>query len=143
MDIREVVGFGFQQYLVRNYIIGEDAFGGFYVKLEDVGYYRMLEFAFPNGYGASVIRTPFSYGNGFGHWEVAVLKDGEITYSTPIADDVIGFLKPQEVHDKLQLIYQLQPRKTNEEAIHNSEAQKWPSSTRHVLRRQDGGEEST
>ena len=110
MDIREVVAFGFQQYLVSNLLVGEDALGGFYVKPEEVGYYKLLKFAFPNGYGASVIRTPYSYGNEWGEWELAVLKDGTVTYLTPITNNVIGFLKPQEVHDKLTKIFNLQPK---------------------------------
>lgn len=52
---------------------------------------------FPNGYGVSVIRTPFSYGGREGLYELAVMKGGRITYETPITDDVIGNLTPEGV----------------------------------------------
>lgn len=34
-------------------------------------------FKFPNGYGLSVIRTHFSYGNELGCWEAALMRAGE------------------------------------------------------------------
>jgi len=30
-------------------------------------------------------------------YEVAVLKDGDLCYDTPITDDVLGYLTPEEV----------------------------------------------
>ena len=62
----------------------------------------------PNGYGASVIRHEGSYGFDQGLWEMAVLgTEGELCYSTPIADDVIPRLTEQEVMVKLYEIMQL------------------------------------
>lgn len=56
------------------------------------------KFTFPNGYGASVVRHSFSYGYDLGLWELAVLdSDGNLTYDTPITDDVIGRLTEDEV----------------------------------------------
>ena len=53
---------------------------------------------FPNGYGASIIRNPFSYGGDEGLWELAVLgKDGDLCYDTPITSDVLGWLEAEEV----------------------------------------------
>ena len=52
---------------------------------------------FDNGYGASVIRNKYSYGHEDGLYEVAVLKDNEITYDSPITNDVIGHLTPRQV----------------------------------------------
>lgn len=54
-------------------------------------------FSFVNEYGASVVRHSFSYGNEDGLWELAVLHLGNITYSTYITDDVIGWLSDDEV----------------------------------------------
>ena len=55
-------------------------------------------FKFDNGYGASVIRHDHSYGGDYGLWELAVtLADGSLCYSTPITDDVIGYLTAGEV----------------------------------------------
>ena len=53
---------------------------------------------FDNGYGASIVCTPFSYGGKDGLYELAVFgKDGHITYDTNITNDVLGYLKPEEV----------------------------------------------
>ena len=61
---------------------------------------------FDNGYGVSVVRftTYFgagSYGSEEGLYEVAVIKgtedDWNITYDTPITDDVLGHLSEEEV----------------------------------------------
>ena len=62
------------------------------------GYQIVLKF--PNGYGASLIRHQFSYGGEDGKFEIAVIKfkgdDCDITYDTPVADDVLGHLSPEE-----------------------------------------------
>lgn len=53
---------------------------------------------FDNGYGVSVVKSPYSYGGKAGLYELAVLdSDGEITYGTHITDDVLGFLTPEDV----------------------------------------------
>jgi hypothetical protein len=61
-------------------------------------------YRFANGYGASVVRCPCSYGSGNGLWELAVVEfvgsgqyEFELTRSTPIADDVIGYLTEKRV----------------------------------------------
>ena len=52
---------------------------------------------FENGYGVSVIRHDISYGGDRGLYELAIIKDGDIVYDTPITSDVIGDLTPEEV----------------------------------------------
>jgi hypothetical protein len=53
---------------------------------------------FDNGYGVSVIKTPFSYGGKMGLYELAVLDSGDdITYKTPVTNDVLGHLSEEEV----------------------------------------------
>jgi hypothetical protein len=48
---------------------------------------------FSNGYGASIVKGPYTYGGRDGLFEVAVLSsDGAITYDTPITDDIVGYL---------------------------------------------------
>jgi hypothetical protein len=63
---------------------------------------------FENGYGASVVIGPNTYGGDSGLYELAVLdSDGKLTYATPITDDVIGYLRPEDVTDVLAKIQQL------------------------------------
>lgn len=53
--------------------------------------------SYPNGYGASIIKNLFSYGGKDNLWEVAVLKDDDLCYDTPITPDVLGYLTEEEV----------------------------------------------
>jgi len=62
---------------------------------------------FDNGYEVSVVRSEYTYGGSKGLYELAVFKDGEITYATPITDDVIGYLRPEDVTDVMIKIQQL------------------------------------
>ena len=58
--------------------------------------------------GASVIRHEHSYGGKLGLWELAVLDaDGNIDYSTPITEDVLGRLTWKEVTTTLKQIQKL------------------------------------
>jgi hypothetical protein len=63
---------------------------------------------FDNGYGASVVKHEFSYGGKDGLYELAVLdSNGDLTYDTPITDDVIGYLREQDVTEVMEKIQQL------------------------------------
>jgi hypothetical protein len=61
---------------------------------------------FPNGYGASVVKSEYSYGGRDGLYELAVINEttGEITYDTPITNDVEGYLTPEDVTNLLERI---------------------------------------
>jgi hypothetical protein len=62
-------------------------------------------YQFENGYGASVVKHDSSYGGKQGLYEIAVLDStGDLCYSTPITDDVIGFATEDKVLDTLQRI---------------------------------------
>lgn len=65
------------------------------------------KFQFDNGYGASVVCNAMSYGSNKGLFEVAVLKNDEITYDTPITGDVVGYLDFAGVADILDRIQKL------------------------------------
>ena len=58
-------------------------------------------YKFQNGYGASVIQAPYSYGGAEGLWELAVMaREGErshICYATPITSHVQGYLDEDAV----------------------------------------------
>jgi hypothetical protein len=63
---------------------------------------------FENGYGASVVKTPYSYGGKDGLYELAVLGiDGHLTYDTPVTSDVIGYLRDIDVTEVMEKIQQL------------------------------------
>lgn len=66
---------------------------------------------FPNNYGASIIKNPFSYGGDVGLFELAVIKGNkdnwEICYDTPIANDVIGYLNSEDINKYLEQIEKL------------------------------------
>ncbi len=56
---------------------------------------------FENGYGVSVIQTPFSYTNGDNEYEVAIMKDGHITYDTKLTEDVLGHQTVEDINNLL------------------------------------------
>lgn len=78
-------------------------------------------YRFDNGLGASVVQFTVmglsgSYGAENGRWELAVLRftgeglgerNWELTYDTPITDDVIGHLDEDEVQELLVRIRDL------------------------------------
>lgn len=63
---------------------------------------------FDNTFGVSVVSHDFSYGGRDGLYEVAVLaSDGNLTYETPITNDVIGWLSENEVSEVMAKIQNL------------------------------------
>lgn len=67
---------------------------------------------FPNGYGASIVIGPTTYGGNQGLGEVAVIKyqeDGnwELDYTTPITNDVLGYLSSAEIIAVMDSIFSL------------------------------------
>ena len=63
---------------------------------------------FPNGYGASIVKGEHTYGGKDGLYEIAIFgKDGEISYSTPITSDVLGYLSEEDVEKTLSDIKNL------------------------------------
>lgn len=66
-------------------------------------------FRFTNDYGASVIKSPGSYGHEQDLWEMALIffdNDGnyDLTYKKDFEDDVIGYLSNDEVSELLEKI---------------------------------------
>jgi hypothetical protein len=63
---------------------------------------------FDNGYGASVVVGPYTYGGEDGLYELAVLgKDKKLTYNTSVTDDVEGYLSEDDVTKLLEQIQKL------------------------------------
>ena len=53
---------------------------------------------FDNGYGVSVVSHSYSYGGRDGLYEIAVLdSNDELTYDTPVTNDVIGYLTEEDL----------------------------------------------
>lgn len=71
-------------------------------------------YRFVNGFGASVVQGPYTHGGSEGLFELAVLRmtgdgpeDWELTYETPITEDVLGYLSEDEVQATLLQIRDL------------------------------------
>jgi len=66
------------------------------------------KYNFDNGYGVSVVRHKYSYGNGLNLFELAIIdKSGEIMYSTPITNDVLGYLSEDDVSNTMIKVQRL------------------------------------
>jgi len=64
---------------------------------------------FPNGFGASIIKSDFSHGGKSGLFELAVLDNdtGNINSTTDITDDVIGWQDENDIDRILTAISKL------------------------------------
>ncbi len=69
------------------------------------GVYARIDFA--NGYTASIIMNQYSYGGPDGLYEIAVLRGDDVVYDTPVTDDVIGGVEPENVTKILKQIEEL------------------------------------
>jgi hypothetical protein len=68
----------------------------------------MSRMMFENGFGVSVVSHTYSYGGKDGLFEVAVLDvDGDLTYNTPVTNDVVGYLNPDEVTEIMEEVQNL------------------------------------
>ena len=74
---------------------------------------------FANGYMASVVRGEFTYGGDKGLYELAVFSNGDLDYTTPITNDVVGHLSENNVTALLQRIAELPP--LNKEGADNDD----------------------
>ena len=66
---------------------------------------------FPNGFGASIVKSDFSHGGKSGLFEIAVLDNdtGNINSSTDITDDVLGWQDEGDIDKVLTAISKLNP----------------------------------
>ena len=68
---------------------------------------------FDNHYGVSVIKGLYTYGGRDGLYELAIIrmtpdmKYSELCYDTPITNDVLGYLTPEEVTDIMKQVSEL------------------------------------
>ena len=72
---------------------------------------RHARIFFPNGYGASVVSGPMFYTDEEHPYQLAVLEGTEeeslLTYDTPVASDVVGYLTYDQVLATLEAIEEL------------------------------------
>lgn len=70
----------------------------------------LYHFMFPNGYGASIVKHMISYGHEDDLWELGVLVKNDdryyLCYTTPITDDVIGYLTDESVNTIMHQIFE-------------------------------------
>ena len=107
LELSKVTG---QSIYKLNQILGLE-----YKTFEDIDFERNEDLdgvvgriMFDNGYGASVVRHIMSYGGKLGLYELAILdKEGDLTYDTPVTNDVIGYLTTEEVTNYLIKIQEL------------------------------------
>lgn len=85
-----------------------------FTKLSDLFVGVQARISFDNGYGASVVRSQYSYGGDRGLYEIAVLDiNGQLCHTTPVTDDVIGYLRDVDVTDVMEKIQKLPQLKTS------------------------------
>jgi hypothetical protein len=107
LELNKVTG---QSISKLNQILGLD-----YKTFEDIDFERNEDLdgvvgriMFDNGFGASIVRHIMSYGGKLGLYELAILdKEGDLTYDTPVTNDVIGYLTPEKVTNYLIKIQEL------------------------------------
>jgi len=67
-----------------------------------IGVHAVVEL--DNGYKASIVCHEYSYGGDRGLYELAVIRDNRIVYDTPITNDVLGWLTPDDIVNTLNKI---------------------------------------
>ena len=74
-----------------------------------IGFKQAARMHFDNGYGVSVITGSGAYSDSEHPYEVAVLKDNDLCYSTHITDDVIGYNNEDDVTNIMRQVQELSP----------------------------------
>lgn len=87
--------------------------------VENEDSFKRARIQFDNGWYASVVIGPYSYGGDSGKYELAILdEDGNICYDSELdpgptvtGDDIFGFLSEEDVTKLLAKIQMLKPTK--------------------------------
>ena len=95
-----------------NFNLNYEGFEDFLIDKRELDGGTQYIFRFKNGYGASVVKTRYSYGHAHDLWELAVIRfyDGDrwrLNYDTPVTDDVEGCLEDKDVRNLLKRIMEL------------------------------------
>ena len=68
---------------------------------------------YDNNYGVSVVRGPYTFGGDKGLYELAIIymapedKESRICYDTPITNDVMGHLTPEDITKIMKQVSEL------------------------------------
>lgn len=62
--------------------------------------------SFNNSYGVSVVRFNGAYADE-NTFEVAILKNGNLCYTTEITDDVLGYQSESDINEVMKLVQEL------------------------------------
>ena len=73
----------------------------FHIRKSGDGIYA--HYKFPNSYGISVIRCSYSYSDE-NTYEVAILHNDGLTYSTPLTHNVLSYQTPEDINKLLEII---------------------------------------
>lgn len=65
-------------------------------------------YTFPNGYGVSVVNSYGTYSSE-GTYEVGIMHNDDLTYSTPLTGDVLAYQTPEEINEILATIEKWSP----------------------------------
>ena len=78
---------------------------------EAIGFGLHARIDFSNGYGVSVVTGEYAFTDDAHPYELAVFKDGNICYDTPITNDVIGYLTEDDVTEIMKKVQDLSATK--------------------------------
>ena len=73
----------------------------FHIRKSGDGIYA--HYKFPNGYGISVIRSSYSYSDE-NTYEVAIIHNNDLTFSTPLTNNVLSYQTPEDINKLLEII---------------------------------------
>ena len=68
-----------------------------------LGLQNIAQCRFPNGYGLSVVNGEYAYCSN-GTYEVAILHNGEVTYDTPLTNDVMPCVTPKRITELIGIV---------------------------------------
>lgn len=68
---------------------------------------RQARHDFENGYGVSVIQGRMFYTNDDDEYEIAIMKDGDLTYDTYITEGVLGYQTVEDINKVLKQVEEL------------------------------------
>lgn len=72
---------------------------------QGLGVNAIAKCEFANGYGLSIVTGPNAYCTK-DTYEVAILYDGEITYATPLTDDVLTCQTKEDINKLIEIVRQ-------------------------------------